>query len=280
MQDQPPRLFDRALVRRRFARARGPVNEALADFFAREIEERFLPITHEFEHALICGPQAAGIAAKLRRFRSTTIQNRHAVFDEEALPFAPASFDCVVSVGALQSVNDLPGALVQLRQALKPDGLLLAAIFAGQTLAELRRAWLEAEAEHFGGATPRVAPMADLRDLAGLLQRAGFALPVADLDRTTLRYGDALALMREIKAAGFSSALAVRSRTPVSRALLAAAATRYPADADGRISATIEIAWLTAWAPGANQPKPLKPGSARARLADALGAIERPLPRE
>jgi SAM-dependent methyltransferase len=268
-------LFDRMTMRRRFARGRGKAAGELAQFFAREIAERLQPIAREFKNTLVCGPHAAAIAPP-----SAIVQNAHVVFDEDALPFAPATFDCIISVGSLQGVNDLPGALIQLRQALKPDGLFLAAMFAGQTLSELRHAWLAAEADRRDGASPRVAPMADLRDLGGLLQRAGFALPVTDLDRTTLRYQSALALMREIAGAGFGNALAARSRRPVSRGLLAAAAAHYPVDADGRISATVEIAWLTAWAPDESQPKPLKPGSAKARLADALGVSEKPLPRE
>jgi SAM-dependent methyltransferase len=268
-------LFDRKTMRFRFARARGKASNELAQFFAREVAERLEPMARDFKSVLACGPHAATIAP-----RSAVIQNVDAVFDEDALPFPPATFDCIVSAGSLQSVNDLPGALVQLRQALKPDGLFLAALFAGQTLTELRRAWLAAEADRRDGACPRVAPMADLRDLGALLQRAGLALPVADLDRTTLRYDSALALMREVKAAGYGNVLVARSRKPVTRDLLAAVAENYPVDPDGRISATVEIAWLTAWAPDANQPKPLKPGSAKARLADALGVPEKRLPRE
>jgi SAM-dependent methyltransferase len=280
MQERPPDLFDRRLVRGRFARAAPAAIGPLADFFASEIEERLLPITRAFARTLICGPGAARIAARLPRLGAISAQGADVAFDEDALPFAPSAFDCIISAGGLQCVNDVPGALAQFRQALKPDGLLLAGLFAGQTLSELRRAWLSAEAGLRGGVTPRVAPMAELSDLAGLLQRAGFALPVADIDRASLRYADPFAMMRDIKSAGYGNALEARSRTPVSRRLLAEAAAHYPADADGRISATIEVAWLTAWAPHESQPKPLRPGSAKARLADALRTTERRLPRE
>jgi SAM-dependent methyltransferase len=280
MEDQPPRLFDRARVRRNFARAHGAARQAMAEFFAREVEDRLLPITREFERVLLCGPHAAAVAPLLSRIRLPIVQGRDVAFDDDALPFVAESFDCIVSLGALQSVDDLPGALLQLRRALKPDGLLLAALFAGATLTELRRAWIAAEAERRDGASPRIAPMADLRDLAGLLQRAGFALPVADLDRTTLRYADPLALMRETKAAGYGNALVARARGMTSVPLLAAVDAHYPSDSDGRVSATVDIAWLTGWAPHASQPQPLRPGTATARLADALGAKETKLPRE
>jgi hypothetical protein len=170
-------------------------------------------------------------------------------------------------------VNDVPGYLAQVSQALAPDSLLMLCFFAGETLHELREAWLAAEVEQTGGATPRVAPMIALRELGGLLQRAGLALPVADLDRVTLRYAEPLSLMREVRALGYSNMLQERSRKRVTRSLLLAVAQLYQAqfaDADGRVRATIEIAWANAWKPHASQPQPLKPGSAKARLADAL----------
>lgn len=198
----------------------------------------------------------------------------------DALPFAPASLDLAVSGLALQLVDDLPGALIQINRALKPDGLLLAAVLGGRTLTELREAWLLAEDEMLGGASPRVAPFADVRDLGGLLQRAGFALPVVDSDTVSVTYADPLALMRDLKGMGASNMLADRRRVPVTRGLLMRAAEIY-ADrfglADGRVPATFEILTLTAWAPHESQQKPLKPGSAKARLADALGVPERKL---
>ncbi len=198
----------------------------------------------------------------------------------DALPFAPASLDLVVSALSLQLVDDLPGVLVQIRRALKPDGLLLAAMLGGRTLTELREAWLLAEDELLGGASPRVAPFADVRDLGGLLQRAGFALPVVDSDLVTVTYADPLALMRDIKAMGGSNMLTERRRVPVTRGLLLRAAEIYAerfALDNGRVPATFEIMTLTAWAPHESQQQPLKPGSAKTRLADALGVPERKL---
>ncbi len=199
------------------------------------------------------------------------------IADEEALPFAEGSLDLAVSGLALHHVNDLPGCLVQIRRALKPDGLFLAALLGGETLKELREAWLIAEDEVMGGASPRVAPFADVRDLGGLLQRAGFALPVADTDVVRVTYASPLDLMREIKAFGASNVLTARRRVPVTRKLLFRAAEVYSerfALPDGRIPATFEIITLTAWVPHESQQKPLQPGSAKARLADALGVKE------
>jgi NADH dehydrogenase [ubiquinone] 1 alpha subcomplex assembly factor 5 len=179
----------------------------------------------------------------------------------------------------LHWTNDLPGALLQLRQALRPDGLLLASLFGGETLAELSRALLEAELAEEGGVSPRVSPFADLRDLGHLLQRAGFALPVVDSDAIEVTYPDALALMRDLRAMGETNAAAERRRGFTRRATLARAAALYRerfARPDGRISARFEIVTLTAWAPHAAQPQPLRPGSARFRLADALGVPEHP----
>src|SRR5579872_7140980 len=199
------------------------------------------------------------------------------VAEAEALPFAPASFDLVMSGLALHWVNDLPGALLQLRRVLKPDGLFLAALPGGDTLHELRRALFEAELAEEGGVGPRVSPFADLRDLGALLQRAGFALPVVDRDIITVTYPDALALMRELRAMGETNAVAGRRRGATRRATLARAAACYRelfGTPDGRVPATFEIVTLTAWAPHGSQPKPLRPGSAVARLAEALGAVE------
>ena len=205
------------------------------------------------------------------------------VADEEALPFAAASFDLVVSALSLQWANDLPGALVQIRRTLVPDGLFLAALVGGQSLTELRTALTAAEAELTGGASPRVAPFADVRDLGGLLQRAGFALPVTDVEPVIVRYSSMLALMQDLRAMGATNALAERSRLPLRRAVLMRAAEIYAArfgDPDGRLRATFEIVWLSGWAPHESQQKPLTPGSARMRLADALNAREEKLPRD
>jgi SAM-dependent methyltransferase len=198
--------------------------------------------------------------------------------DPEHLPFAEASFDLVVSPLALHSVNDLPGALIQIRRALKPDGLMLAALFGGETLNELRLSLIEAESELTGGAGPRVAPFADLQDIAGLLQRAGFALPAADRDTITVRYGEPMRLLADLRAMGETAALAERSPRALSRRILARAFEIYRerfSDPDRRVRATFEILTATGWAPHASQPQPLKPGSAKMRLADALNARER-----
>jgi SAM-dependent methyltransferase len=199
--------------------------------------------------------------------------------DEEALPFADGSLDLVVSALALQFVNDLPGTLIQIRRALKPDGLLLTALIGGDSLIELREAFAQAESEIEGGLSPRVAPFADLRELGALMQRAGFALPVVDSDRLTVRYDSPFALMRDLRAMGATNILSERRRVPLKRKTLQRMAQLYAdrfADADGRLRATFEIAWLSGWAPHESQQKPLKPGSATQRLADALGTKEIP----
>jgi SAM-dependent methyltransferase len=203
----------------------------------------------------------------------------HVTADEEALPFAEGSLDLLVSALALQFVNDLPGALIQIRHALKPDGLLLAALIGGDSLIELRSAFAAAESEMEGGASPRVAPFADIRELGGLLQRAGFALPVVDSERVTVRYDSALALMRDLRRMGATNILHERLRTPLKRGTLERVKEIYAdrfADADGRVRATFEIIWLSGWVPHESQQKPLKPGSAAQRLADALGTTELP----
>src|SRR6266581_6074019 len=202
--------------------------------------------------------------------------------DEEALPFRDASLDLVVSALALQFVNDLPGTLIQIRRALKPDGLLLAALAGGDTLLELRQSFASAEAEIEGGISPRVVPFSDVRDMGGLLQRAGFALPVTDVDRVTVRYASPISLMHDLRRMGATNALLERSRRPLKRATLTRMTEIYAerfADRDGRIRATFEIVWLSGWAPHASQQKPLAPGSARRRLADVLGTKEVRLPR-
>jgi len=197
--------------------------------------------------------------------------------DEEALPFADATFDLVVSALALQFVNDLPGALVQIRRALRPDGLFVAALLGGDTLTELRQSFAAAESEVEGGASPRVAPFADLRDLGALLQRAGFALPVTDTDRLVARYDSAFGLMADLRRMGATNALTSRRRRPLRRATLMRMAEIYTqrfADADGRVRATFEIVWLSGWAPHPDQQQPLRAGAAKTRLAEALGTNE------
>ena len=199
------------------------------------------------------------------------------VCDEEFLPFAQESLDLVVSGLTLQHVNDLPGALIQIRRALKPDGLFLAAVLGGQTLYELRMALGQAEEEIDGGVSPRVAPFADVRDLGALLQRAGFALPVTDTDHVQVTYPTMFELMRDIRSMGASNVLTERLRRPLKRSVLLRAAEIYSesfSNPKGQIAATFEIIHMTGWAPDASQPKPLRPGSATTRLADALNTAE------
>jgi SAM-dependent methyltransferase len=196
------------------------------------------------------------------------------IADEEALPFADSALDLVVSGLSLQAVNDLPGVLVQVRRALKPDGLFLAALLGGDTLTELRQSFAMAESELDGGVSPRVAPFPDLRDLGGLLQRAGFALPVTDVDRITVRYATPLALLHDLRHMGAANPLVERRRVPLRRATFMRAMEAYAAcfaDADGRVRASFDIIWLSGWSPHESQQKPLRPGSAKKRLADALG---------
>jgi SAM-dependent methyltransferase len=276
--DQAPIVFDRNLLRARRARAQalGP-STFLVDRVAEDLGDRLAAVLRRFDRALDLGTPTDALRRVLAASGKVEEIVGVVALDEEALPFRDASLDLVVSGLALQWVNDLPGTLVQIRRALKPDGLFLAALAGGDTLTELRTAFAEAEAEIEDGISPRVAPFADLRDLGGLLQRAGFALPVTDVDRLTVRYADPLALMHDLRRMGATNALAQRRQRPLRRATLARMleiyGTRF-ADADGRIRATFEIVWLSGWAPHESQQQPLKPGSAQRRLADALGAKE------
>ncbi|MCH8196917.1 MAG: methyltransferase domain-containing protein [Proteobacteria bacterium] len=215
--------------------------------------------------------------------RQAAVKNRGTALslaaDEEFLPFADGSFDSVLSNLSLHWVNDLPGALIQIRKVLKPDGLFIGAMLGGETLNELRQALMEAELANEGGVSPRISPFADVRDAGDLLLRAGFALPVADSDRITVTYPDALALMRELRAMGEANAVRSRRHGFSRSATLSQASSLYEtrhADREGRIPATFEIVYLSAWAPDDSQPKALRPGSASRRLADALATEERP----
>jgi SAM-dependent methyltransferase len=274
-----PTIFDRNLLRLRQQRARtlGPVT-FLLDRVASDMAERLAVVLRQFGHAADLGtPTGAARRVLAESGKVGTIVDVMA--DEEALPFASGSLDLVVSALALQFVNDLPGTLIQIRRALKPDGLLLAALIGGGSLAELREAFAQAETEIEGGVSPRVAPFADVRELGGLLQRAGFALPVVDSDRLTVRYKTVPDLMRDLRRMGATNVLIERRRRPLKRTTLFRLAEIYAerfADADGRLRATFEIAWLSGWAPHESQQKPLKPGSASRRLADALGTREIP----
>jgi SAM-dependent methyltransferase len=278
-------LFDRPLARARLARALG--GRGGADFLltraSEELIERLSLVKRDFKIALdlgAAGPHAAralsarvGFVARLAPALPGADGPNAFVADEERLPLADGCCDLIVSLLALQGVNDLPGALIQARRALRPDGLFMACVMAGDSLSELRQSLTIAEIEIRSGASPRVAPFADVRALGALLQRAGFALPVIDLDRAIVRYDDMIALMRDLRAMGATNALHARSRIPLRRDVLARAGEIYAdrfADPDGRVRATFDMVWLSGWAPHESQQKPLRPGSARMRLEDAL----------
>ncbi len=300
----PPRLFDRRLHRLRLQRAAGL--GSAADFLRRRAAEdaafRLSGILRDFPFAVELGARddlflqalrgtpaegrigrlvRAGLSEKSLSGRDRGGSGPRVVADEERLPFAPQSLNLIVSLLSLHWTNDVVGALIQARQALKPDGLFLGALLGGATLHELRTALTEAELELHGGAGPRVSPFADAHDGASLLQRAGFALPVSDIDRLTVRYPHPLALLNDLRAMGETNVLAERNPRPLTRRVLGRALeiyqARYGLD-DGRVPATFEIVTLTGWAPDASQPQPLKPGSAKMRLADALGVVEHRLP--
>ncbi|MFT4275492.1 MAG: methyltransferase domain-containing protein [Rhodopseudomonas sp.] len=270
MNGSTPILFDRTLLAARLQRAAllGPAS-FLLDRVADEIDERLHAVLRDF--TAVADLWTPG-GLKLPRFPNL----QHIAVDssgDETLPVAPGSLDLVVSALALQFANDLPGVLAQLRRALKPDGLLLAALTGGDTLTELRQAFAEAETEIEGGVSPRVAPAADLRDLGALLQRAGFALPVTDVDRVVVRYDHAFALMQDLRRMGATNLLIERRKTPLLRATLGRMAQIYAdrfSDPDGRIRATFEIVWLSGWSPHESQQQPLKPGSAKASLEEAI----------
>ncbi|MGH6678704.1 MAG: methyltransferase domain-containing protein [Bradyrhizobium sp.] len=267
-----PRLFDRRLLieRQRRAEARGPAT-FLLDRVAQEMAERLGAVMRDFTAAADIWTPGEGLAARLGgRLKSVT---RVALSPQETLPFAPESLDLALSALAFQFADDLPGMLAQIRRALKPDGLLLAAMIGGDTLTELRQSFATAEAECEGGVSPRVAPFADLRDLGGLLQRAGLALPVTDVDRVVVRYDSAFALMADLRRMGATNSLIERRRTPTRRATLLRTAQIYGerfADPDGRVRATFDLVWLSAWAPHESQQKPLRPGSGRVSLEEAI----------
>ncbi len=281
----PIEVFDRRAVRLHRDRAAARVGEvgAVLRDLAERLLERLDDTTRRFERALDVGGR--GVVAPLLRARGIeTIScdlspamaalNGGPAFaaDEEWLPVAPASVDLVVASVALHWVNDLPGALIQLRQALRPDGLFLASVPVVGTLAELRRSLTQAEAVTGEGASPRVSPFPELRDCAGLLQRAGFALPVADVDDLRLLYGDPLTLLLDLRRAGEANALRLRDRRTPPRALLPAALAGLPPDGEDRIPATLRLGMLTAWAPAPSQPKPLPRGSGQVHLGEALAA--------
>lgn len=292
--------FDRYI--RRLRRDRAAEKFAAQDFLVaaagRSIAERLSEINRDFEIALdlgghigsfgdIAGQQIPGKIGRLYQCdQSLGMVARmtnplRLVADEEALPFATASLDLVVSILSLHMVNDLPGTLLQIRRCLKPDGLFIGAMFGGETLTELRQAFARAEIEKEGGMSPRVAPFTDIRDAGGLLQRAGFTMPVTDYETLNVTYPSVFRLMQELRDMGESNSLTHRHKHFSRRQTLLRTAEIYHeqfSEPDQRIRASFDIIYLTGWAPAPDQPKPLRPGSARMRLADALGTRETVLP--
>jgi SAM-dependent methyltransferase len=294
----PPLLFDRRLLRARRQRGLrlGP-ETFLLDQVAEELAHRLSLVVRRFGLAADVGTPTGAVRTAVMRdgaigtmiavdpviaaapqvAGSGAAASLRVAADEEALPFADGVLDLVVSGLSLQAVNDLPGVLVQIRRALKPDGLFLAALFGGDTLTELRQSFAVAESELDGGVSPRVAPFADVREMGALLQRAGFALPVTDVDRITVRYSSPLRLLRDLRCMGAANPLAERRRVPLRRAILMRAMAVYAerfADPDGKVRASFDIVWLSGWSPHESQQQPLRPGAAKQRLADALGTTE------
>jgi len=291
------KVFDRIQVRRQRDRAAPHFSEH--DFLFQEIADRLLSrledVRRSFSSVLDLGCHNGLVAAYLKetagkdRFVQCDLSPAMAktaapagmqvlAADEEALPFAPDTFDLVVSLLSLHWVNDLPGTLLQIRQILKPDGLFLAALIGGESLKELRMAMMQAELELESGASPRVSPLADIRDAGALLQRAGFALPVADLDSLTVRYSEPLKLMRDLRGMGETNAVGDRRKGLTRRTTLLRTLSLYEEQfrqSDGRVPATFDIIYLTGWGPAASQPQPLAPGSATTRLSAALDVEER-----
>lgn len=284
-------IFDQALVeknRLRTLRSDTPPADFLLKIAAEEMSERLAVVERQFEAAAeihgYTGLAARALLATGKIGKVTRIET-HAAFAApgdhfamaplEQLPLEPASINLAVSPLSLHLTNDTPGMFVQIRRALKPDGLFLAAVPGADTLQELRDVLLQTEVEMTGGASPRVIPFADIRDIGALLQRAGFALPVTDKETYTVRYDSLFELMRDLRAMGMANPLAARSRKPPGRSFFLRAAELYAqrySDPDGRVRATFSIIYLSGWAPHESQQKPLKPGSAKTRLADALKA--------
>ena len=294
-------VFNRRAVRRHRDRAaagmaKGPEGgDVLLRESAERLADRLDDVTRTFALALDLGCHTGqlgqalrgrgGIETLVQCDLSEAMAARAGDFslasDEEFLPFGFETFDLILSNLSLHWVNDLPGALVQARRALRPDGLFLAALLGGETLRELRQALAEAEIAEEDGLSPRVSPMADVRDLGSLLQRAGFALPVVDSDTVTVMYADPMAVMKDLRAMGETNAVAESRKGFTRPGTLVAAVARYSelfGGEDGKVPATFQIITLTGWAPDPSQQQPLKPGSAETRLADALGTEERPLP--
>ena len=286
-----PDLFDQTALHRNLSRAaaNGNLPGFLDTAATTELIDRFESISRKFTKIAIVSHDASPIVSAIEPQLSSNatiteipMLTADGVFlNNPNLP--QQAFDCIFVCPGLEWVNDLPGSLSRLHHALKPDGVMLAAMLGGESLHELRSSWLQAETMLIAGASPRVAPFCDIRDAGGLLQRAGFALPVVDTDRLTVRYGNALQLVRDLKAHGLSNIMTERHRSLVTPNLMATACAHYDrnfADPDNRVRATFQLIYLTGWSPHESQPKPLRPGSAKSRLADALKVHEKKLPRD
>jgi len=279
---QPPKLFNRSRIQKRLERRGHADDRFIADMVHRDLHDRLDTITRKFEHALIIAPseeylvKTANTASDPIHFQTATslVSADGALFlDVESFTPPEKQYDLIVSLMDLQATNDVPGYLTRIRHHLKPDGLLLAAALGGETLKELRAAWLSADEQISGGAYTRVAPFIDVRDAGALLQRAGFALPVADLEHHVVRYEHPLALMNELRQFGASNPMIDVPAKSMTRTLLGQAIKNYVdtyQNDDGRIPATLEMIWLSAWAPHESQQKPLAPGSAKVSLKDVL----------
>lgn len=285
MSDNPgsaelPPLFNRDRIAQRLARAWQGTPDFVTQLVCDDLAQRLQIIKRPFKKAAIMGPDARALpqtidsaegAINFERYSTLVGATPFPTLNPDKLELPATDYDLIVSLLDMQIINDVPGFLTQLRRHLKPDGLLLAAAIGGQSLSELRGAWLVADAEHSGGACARVAPLMDVRDAGALLQRTGFALPVADVETHTVRYPNPLALMAELRALGASNPMSEGAPGLTTRNLLGAAAYAYPMDEDERCSATLEIVWMSGWAPHESQQKPLAPGSAEVSLTKVLG---------
>jgi hypothetical protein len=279
----PPKVFDRTLIAEHLSRRPAEPDDFVTQLALDDLASRLITVARDFERALIMAPDGARLPLMGRSASgafafervSTVLGSPDApLVDPEALLLPRQGYDLIVSLFDLQVINDVPGFLSRIRAHLKPDGLMIAAALGGDSLTELRQAFLRADAETSGGAFARVAPFIPLADAGGLLQRSGYALPVTDLETYPIRYGDLLRLMRELKGLGAQNPLADRPGRMATRTLMSAANAAYAelaGDPDGRVRATLEIIWLSGWAPHENQQKPLRPGSATVRLKDVLG---------
>lgn len=282
-----PRVFDRDLIAARLRRRPGGLRDFVTALVLDDLEDRLLTVTRDFASALIMGPDAAPLPERGETRNGPFAYERvSTLLDSDGIPLADpeqlslprTDYDLIVSILDLQVINDVPGFLVRARAHLAPDGLFLAAALGGSTLSELRQAFLAADAAILGGAVARVAPFIEVRDGGGLLQRAGFALPVADVETHIVRYAGPLALMAELKQLGASNPLADRPERMATRSLIGAASEFYAeraSDPDGRVRATLEIVWISGWVPHESQQKPLERGSAQVSLKDVLGKSPR-----